>query len=76
MFKWYDYMIIIIPVICVFAMGIYVRRFIKGVADFLSAGRLAGRYLMACGDLGHELPLIRLLSYVELHYKPGYALAF
>ena len=76
MFKWYDYMIIIIPVICVFAMGIYVRRFIKGVADFLSAGRLAGRYLMACGDVANALSIITLLSYVEIHYKTGFALAF
>jgi SSS family solute:Na+ symporter len=43
---WLDWLLIAIPLLVVFGAGAYTRRYMKSVADFLSGGRLAGRYLL------------------------------
>ena len=42
-----DWILLIVPLLVVFAIGIYARHYMKSVADFISGGRLAGRYLLA-----------------------------
>ena len=76
MLRWFDYLIIIIPMICVYSLGLYVRRYIRGVSDFLSAGRVCGRYLITVGDVANALSIITLIAYVEVHYRTGFALGF
>ena len=71
-----DWLIIIAPVIFVVSMGIYSRRYVRGVADFLSAGRLCGRYVICVADVANALSIMGLIAYVEVHYKTGFALAF
>ena len=71
-----DWLIVVIPTFLVVAVGIYARRYIKGVADFLSAGRVAGRYVISVGDIANGLSIIGLVAYVEVHYKTGFALVF
>ena len=72
----WDWLIIILPVIFVLYMGFYSRRYIRGVADFLSAGRLCGRYVICVADMANALSIIGLVSYVEVHYRTGFSLAF
>ena len=38
-----DWLIVIIPVCAVVGIGVYSRRYIHGVVDFLAAGRVCGR---------------------------------
>ena len=76
MMSWYDWLIVIIPVAFVIYMGIYTRRYLKDVTAFLSAGRVCGRYVISIGDIAGSLSIIGLVSYVEIHYKTGFALAF
>ena len=71
-----DWMIVIIPVIGVLWLGMYSRRYLTGVADFLAAGRVCGRYVISVGDIANALSIIGLVAYVEVHYKTGFALAF
>jgi solute:Na+ symporter, SSS family len=71
-----DWLIVIIPVTFVIGMGLYSRRYIRGVADFLAAGRVCGRYVICVGDIAGALSIIGLVAYVEVHYKTGFALAF
>ena len=71
-----DWLIIIVPVVFVLSMGIYSRRYVRGVADFLSAGRLCGRYVICVADVANALSIMGLIAYVEVHYKTGFALAF
>ncbi len=71
-----DWLIVIIPTCLIVGIGIYSRRYIKGVADFLSAGRVAGRYVISIGDVANALAIIGLVAYVEVHYKTGFALVF
>ena len=71
-----DWLIVIIPVLFVMGMGIYSRRYVKSVADFLVAGRLCGRYVISIGDVANALAIIGLVAYVEAQYKTGFALSF
>lgn len=71
-----DWLIVIIPVTFVIGIGFYSRRYVHGVADFLSAGRVCGRYVLSIGDIANALSIIGLVAYVEMHYKTGFALAF
>lgn len=43
---WIDWTIVALSLLAVVAMGAYARRFVQGVADFLSGGRAAERYLL------------------------------
>ncbi len=71
-----DWLIILIPTAFVVGMGFYSRRYIRGVADFLSAGRICGRYVICIGDVANGLSIITLVAFVEVHYKTGFALTF
>ena len=71
-----DWLIIIVPVAFVLFMGWYARRYVVQVSDFLSAGRLCGRYLISIADIANGLSIIGLVTYVEVHYRTGFALTF
>ena len=43
---WIDWTIIIVLLASLIGVTIYVKRYVRGVADFLAANRLAGRYLL------------------------------
>lgn len=73
---WIDWLIVIIPVMFVIGVGVYSRRYVRGVSDFLSAGRVCGRYVISVGDMAGALSIIGLVAYVEVHYKTGFALLF
>ncbi len=42
-----DWLFVVLPVVIVAAVTIYANRYLKSVADFMSGGRLAGRYLLS-----------------------------
>ncbi len=71
-----DWLIVLIPVSIVLGIGLYSRKYIRSVADFLVAGRVCGRYVISVGDIANALSIIGLVSYVEVHYKVGFALGF
>ena len=71
-----DWLIIILPVSFVLYMGWYARRYVVQVSDFLSAGRLCGRYLISIADIANGLSIMGLVAYVEVHYRTGFALTF
>ncbi len=73
---WIDWCITIIPVAFVLWLAFYVRKYARGVADFLAAGRVAGRYVISVGDLEGGLGLYTLVMLVEVNYQTGYALSF
>jgi len=73
---WYNWLIEIVPFLFVIGMAIYTRRFIRDVVDFLSAGRVCGRYLISVASLEGTLGVITLVAYVEAHYKSGFAYGY
>ena len=71
----WDWLIVILPTAFVLGMGLYSRRYLRDVTTFLSAGRVCGRYVISVGDVASSLSIIGLVSYVEIHYKTGFATA-
>ena len=45
----FDWTLVIATLFAVVAIGLYTQRFVRSVADFMSAGRKARRYLLAVG---------------------------
>ncbi len=74
--SWIDWAEVIIPVIFVFWLAVFTRRYIKDVTSFLSAGRVCGRYVISVGSIANALSVIGVLAMVEIKYKTGFALDF
>lgn len=48
---WFDWLIVIVPIVLLIWVSVYSRKYARGVVDFLAAGRIAGRYVMSVGDM-------------------------
>ena len=73
---WIDWIIVIVPVVFVLGIAVYARKYVRGVADFLAAGRVAGRYVISVGDLQAGLAVITLIALSESQYQCGMAMSF
>ena len=73
---WIDWLILIIPVTFILGMAVYARKYMRGVVDFLAAGRVAGRYVISVGDMSAALSVVTLISICERDYQCGIALGF
>ncbi|MBO5991761.1 MAG: sodium:panthothenate symporter [Lentisphaeria bacterium] len=71
-----EWAIVIIPFAMIMGMAIYSRKFIRGVSDFLVAGRVAGRYVISVAGVETALGVITLVSMVEQKYATGFAMEF
>ena len=74
--SWIDVLIIFIPLAFVMYMGFRARKYVRSVADFLSAGRVCGRYVISVADVANGLAIILLVAYVEVRYKTGFGMLF
>lgn len=70
---WYDWLIALIPTLIVLGVGLYSTRYVKGVVDFLSAGRLCGRYVLLAGDMANGISILSIVMVCEQNYKAGFA---
>jgi solute:Na+ symporter, SSS family len=68
---WIDWLFIAIPFVLVCAIAILTRRYVRGVSDFLSAGRIAGRYLVANAESTANVGAISIIALFEMLYKAG-----
>ena len=73
---WIDWSITIIPLTLIIALAIYARKYIRGVVDYIAVGRVAGRYVIAVGDMEAALGVLSLVALVEVKYLTGYSLAY
>jgi Na+/proline symporter len=71
-----DWLIAIVPVVLVLSIAVYSCKYVRGVVDYLAAGRVAGRYVLCAGDMTSGLSVITLVALVESKYQVGYALTF
>ncbi len=76
MLSWYHFIIVVIPVAGILALAFYSRRYSRGVADFLSAGRVAGRYVISVSNMIDTLSVITLVAMCEANYQTGFAMAY
>ena len=71
-----NWLIVLVPVLGILAVSVYCRRYIRDVVDYLSAGRVARRYLLCVGGMEETLGVVTLISYMEVHYMTGFSVAF
>ncbi|MBE6388495.1 MAG: sodium:panthothenate symporter [Lentisphaerae bacterium] len=74
--SWCDWLILFFPICFVLMIAWYTRRYAKDVTNFISSGRTCGRYVIAVGDVAEGLSIMGLVSYVEIHYRNGFATSF
>ncbi len=76
MLHWIDWLMLLVPLLAIVWIGWRTQRYMRGVADFLAAGRVADRYLVSVASGEAALGLITVIALVEMYYKSGYAVGF
>lgn len=71
-----DWLITIIPVTAIIGFAVYSKKYVRGVVDYIAAGRVAGRYVISVGDMTSHLSVFTLVALVESKYRVGCALTF
>lgn len=74
--NWWDWLIVLVPMMLLCLMALTSRKYVKNAADFLVAGRVAGRYVLSVGDMTSGLSIILLISSCEVNYQTGFAIGF
>jgi SSS family solute:Na+ symporter len=69
-----DWAIVGLPWVLMFAASLVTRRYVKGVADFLAAGRGAGRYLICVAEGAAGMGLITVIAMFEQYSRAGTAI--
>ncbi|MDD3694672.1 MAG: sodium:panthothenate symporter [Lentisphaeria bacterium] len=74
--SWLDWILVWVPLVLVMWIAMKSQRHVKGVADFLTAGRVGGRYVIsvATGEAG--MGLISAIAIMEMYYQCGFAVSF
>ena len=72
-FSGLDWVIVIGYLAATMATGLYGRKFVGGISDFLVAGRELGTFLAVATLAATEIGTITFMYYAELGYKTGYA---
>ena len=73
---WLDWVLIWVPLLIVVYFGMKSQKYVKSVADFLSAGRIAGRYLICVAGAEAGQGLISVVATMEMYYRSGFAMSF
>ena len=76
MFSWYHYLLVLVPLVAICAFAVHCRKYVRGVADFLAAGRCAGRYLLRSGSMMANTSAVSYIAYTEVHCANGWMYAF
>ena len=71
-----DWSIVILPLLLVFYIATRAQKFVRGVSDFLAAGRVAGRYVVAVASGEAGMGLISVVALFEAYYNSGFAYSF
>src|SRR5688500_17057995 len=73
---WIDWSFVAVPIGLVLAVAVSPRRFVRSVADFLAAGRCAGRYLLANARGESDSGLANTMSKFEMILVAGFVVNF
>lgn len=73
---WVDWLIVLVGLLIVMYIGARTQRYVRGVADFLTAGRVAGRYVLCVAGAEAGMGLISLVAMYENYYQSGFAYGF
>lgn len=73
---WIDWLIVFVPLCLMMIVIMRAQKYVKGVADFLSGGRVAGRYVLNVAGAEAAYGLISLVAMFENYYQSGFAYNF
>jgi len=71
-----DWLIIAVVYIVVVGAVVLTRRYMRGVSDFLAAGRTAGRYLISVASGIAGLGAITIVANLQMNYEAGFAMGW
>lgn len=71
-----DWLFVLVPLLCVLIVGVKAQKHVHGVVDFLSAGRIAGRYVLSVSTGMASMGLITLVAMAEMYYHSGFPIVF
>ena len=71
-----DWIFFALPLLIVLGLALYANHYVKSVADFLSGGRVAGRYLLAVSRGELQAGAITFVAAFEAISKAGLTLAW
>ncbi len=60
--SWIDWTIVIMPLVLLLWSAFFCKKYVRSVADYLVAGRIAGRYVISVGDMAAGLSVIVLIA--------------
>jgi SSS family solute:Na+ symporter len=72
-FTFVDWMIVVVYLGATLAAGLYGKRYISGLSEFLVAGRELGTFIGIATLAATEIGTITFMYYAELGYKTGFA---
>lgn len=72
-FAMLDWGLIVAVVGVLFATVFFARKYVKSVADFLSANRCAGRYLLTTAQGASGVGIVTYLANYEKIYRAGFS---
>ena len=73
---WIDWVIVAVPLFVVLYLGLKSQRYVHGVAGFLAADRVAGRYVVAVASGEAAMGLISIIAMIERDYSSGIGFTF
>lgn len=68
----FDWLEVILPTLVVAIVILYARRYMISVADFMTGGRVAGRYLMSLSRSEMGTGAVMVVGLFEVFYKSGF----
>lgn len=71
---WVDLLIVAVPLLVVFGIALKTHRHVRSVADFLAAGRCAGRYLICNAQGTAAFGAISAVAIFEMMYEAGFSM--
>jgi len=71
---WIDWMVVVATVAFITFIALITKKYTRSVADFLSANRTAGRYLLNVAGNMSGIGAITVVSYFEMYYTAGFTL--
>ncbi len=71
-----DWTTLLVPLLAVLLTGVFTQKYIRSVADFMSGGRLAGRYLLANGKGEMQAGAVTFVASFEMISQSGFSLTW
>jgi SSS family solute:Na+ symporter len=72
----FDWIITAIPLLIVLCVGVYSNRFVRSVADFMSANRSAGRYLLCIAGAELQAGAVVFVAAFEMFSHGGFSMGW